>query len=356
MTLNAAAIAPKGAQMDDWASDPAMYALAAEPIQIFVPEPQSAPFIFASPHSGRFYPPSFARATRLDPVTLRKSEDAFVDELFSGVTRLGVPLIAARFPRAFVDVNRAPSELDPAMFDAPVDSRVGPRTPRVAAGLGVIPRVVRDGVEIYGARLPAREAAFRLERFYRPYHTALAKLVADARAQFGVAIVVDCHSMPPPAKGHDIVLGDCYGEAASHTLIAQIQKLLGELGFSVARNAPYAGGYTTHLYARRTQGVHALQIEVSRALYLDEERIVKAAGFARVNILASQRTPDGDFPNVPGHVSNPEIPRTLDASIAEARSMPHSLLSMRFVMARAWPGPSASRRGCLALVWPGPSD
>ena len=188
-----------------------------------IPRGQRVPFIFASPHSGRFYPLSFAQSSRLDAISLRRSEDAFVDELFDSVTELGAPLICARFPRAFVDANRAPGELDPAMFDAPLNA-VGPRSPRVAAGLGVIPRVVRDGLEIYGTRLPAGEAVFRLEHFYRPYHAALAALVEQARAEFGVAMVIDCHSMPPPAKAHDIVLGDCYGEAAAPELIGQTQK------------------------------------------------------------------------------------------------------------------------------------
>jgi N-formylglutamate deformylase len=237
------------------------------------------PFIFASPHSGRFYPLSFAQSSRLDAISLRRSEDAFVDELFDSVTELGAPLICARFPRAFVDANRAPGELDPAMFDAPLNA-VGPRSPRVAAGLGVIPRVVRDGLEIYGTRLPAGEAVFRLEHFYRPYHAALAGLVEQTRAEFGVAVVIDCHSMPPPAKAHDIVLGDCYGEAAAPELIGQTQKILSGLGFSVARNAPYAGGYTTHLYGRPHEDVHAIQVEVSRALYLDETLMEKSAGFA----------------------------------------------------------------------------
>jgi N-formylglutamate deformylase len=260
--------------------DPALEELSALPVIISRPERCVTPFIFASPHSGRLYPSSFARQSRLDPVTLRKSEDAFVDELFAGVTELGAPLIAARFPRAFVDANRAPGEIDPAMFDAPLASSIGPRTPRVAAGLGVIPRIVRDGVEIYGGRLPVREAAFRLEGFYRPYHAALAKLVAEARASFGLAIVVDCHSMPPPSRGTDVVIGDCYGEAAAAELIAEAQRILGELCFSVTRNTPYAGGYTTHLYGKPEAGVHALQIEVSRALYLDEARMEKTAGFA----------------------------------------------------------------------------
>src|SRR5262245_5085485 len=244
-------------------ADANLKALAAEPVTIRPAKGAKVPFIFASPHSGRFYPSSFAQSSRLDAISLRRSEDAFVDELFASVTELGAPLIAAKFPRAFVDPNRAPGELDPAMFDAPLQPNAGPRSPRVAAGLGVIPRVVRDGLEIYGTPLPAAEAAFRLEHFYRPYHAALAELVASARAEFGVAIVIDCHSMPPPAKGHEIVLGDCYGEAAAPELISYVHKNLVQLGFSVARNAPYAGGYTTSLYGKPAQGVHAIQIEVS---------------------------------------------------------------------------------------------
>ena len=280
MTGNAVLTFPRTAETDsvDALADANLRSLAEEPVTIKVPRGPKGPFIFASPHSGRFYPSSFAQSSRLDPISLRRSEDAFVDELFDGVIELGAPLIAARFPRAFVDANRAPGELDPAMFDAPLGA-VGPRSPRVAAGLGVIPRVVRDGLEIHGARLPAGEAAFRLEHFYRPYHAALAVLVEQARAEFGVAIVIDCHSMPPPAKAHDIVLGDCYGEAAAPELIAQTQKILTGLGFSVARNAPYAGGYTTNLYGRPRENMHALQIEVSRALYLDESRMERSGGF-----------------------------------------------------------------------------
>jgi N-formylglutamate deformylase len=279
MTGNAVLSSARSADSGSEAlADGNLQALAAEPLLIRRPRGQKAPFIFASPHSGRFYPLSFAQSSRLDPISLRRSEDAFVDELFESVTELGAPLICARFPRAFVDANRAPGELDPQMFDAPL-SAVGPRSPRVAAGLGVIPRVVRDGLEIYGTRLPAGEAAFRLEHFYRPYHTALAALVEQTRAEFGVAVVIDCHSMPPPAKAHDIVLGDCYGEAAGPELIGQTQKILTGLGFSVARNAPYAGGYTTHLYGRPHEGVHAIQVEVSRALYLDETRMERSPGF-----------------------------------------------------------------------------
>jgi N-formylglutamate deformylase len=262
-----------------WTGDAELHALAAEPVLLRAPKTLRSPFIFASPHSGRIYPTSFARSARLDPITLRKSEDAFVDELFDFVPDLGAPLIAARFPRAFVDANRGPGEIDPAMFDAPI-AAAGPRTPRVAAGLGVIPRIVRDGLEIYGARLPANEAVFRIARFYRPYHDALAKLVAEARAAFGVAVVIDCHSMPPTTRGSDVVIGDCYGEAAAGDLILHVQRSLAELGFAVVRNAPYAGGYTTALYGKPSERVHAIQIEISRGLYLDEVRMEKTAGFA----------------------------------------------------------------------------
>ncbi len=261
-------------------SDGVLEDLTLRPVEVLVPERQTAPFIFASPHSGRLYPRSFVRQSRLDAVTLRKSEDAFVDELFASVSALGAPLIAARFPRAFVDVNRAPGEIDPAMFDGPLASAIGPRTPRVAAGLGVIPRIVRDGVEIYGARLPARDVLSRLESFYRPYHSALARLVSETRQQFGIAIVIDCHSMPPTSRGSDVVIGDCYGEAAAAELIVSAQRGLVELGFSVARNAPYAGGFTTNLYGQPDSGLHALQIEISRALYLDEARMEKTPGFS----------------------------------------------------------------------------
>ena len=292
MTGNAVLSAPRtDPVLPDVFADPQLRALAAEPVAIRGGLAPSVPFIFASPHSGRVYPSSFAESSRLDPISLRRSEDAFVDELFDSVIELGAPLIAARFPRAFVDANRAPGELDPAMFDAPLVA-VGPRSPRVAAGLGVIPRVVRDGLEIYRARLPAGEAAFRIEHFYRPYHAALAEMVERTRAKFGVAIVIDCHSMPPPAKAHDIVLGDCYGEAAAPELIGHTQRILTGLGFSVARNTPYAGGYTTHLYGRPRDGVHAVQIEVSRALYLDEGRMEKSSGFAgcreRLRVFATK--------------------------------------------------------------------
>jgi len=261
-------------------ADRVLAGLVGRPFRVERPARQTAPFVFASPHSGRLYPPSFAAASRLSPLALRRSEDAFVDELFADVVELGAPLIAAEFPRAYVDVNRAASELDGAMFD----EGLNPQAPsaRVTAGLGVIPRVVRDGLEIYHGKLSAAEAEERLERLYRPYHAALARLVNETFARFGTAIVIDCHSMPSGPQVPAIVLGDCYGASAAAALLRHAERAFEAGGFSIARNAPYAGGYTTHLYARRETGVHALQIEVNRSLYMDEERIEKTSRFGEI--------------------------------------------------------------------------
>ncbi|HEY1711213.1 MAG TPA: N-formylglutamate amidohydrolase [Rhizomicrobium sp.] len=262
--------------------DAILAALQDAPFAIRRPDAQTIPFVFASPHSGRAYPAGFVAQSRLSALSLRRSEDAFIDELFAPVLSLGAPLIAANFPRAFVDANRNPSELDPAMFDGSLGLPADMASPRVAAGLGVIPRIVRDGAEIYRGKLPAEEARMRLDRLYRPYHEALAALVEETRARFGVCVVVDCHSMPAAAAAPDIVLGDRYGLSAAAALIRSAEGGFERCRFTVMRNAPYAGGYTTHLYARRSQGIHALQIEISRSLYLDEDRIVKTADFPKL--------------------------------------------------------------------------
>jgi N-formylglutamate deformylase len=213
---------------------------------------------------------------------LRRSEDAYVDDLFEAVTGLGCPLITAAFPRAYVDANRAAGELDRSMFDGPLGFVSDAASPRVLAGLGVIPRVVRDGVEIYRGKLATIEAERRLTRLYRPYHDALAALVQATLRRFGCAVVVDCHSMPSMPSVSQMVLGDCYGTAVDAAFIRHVERSFGAQGFATARNAPYAGGFTTHLYGRRDTGLHALQIEINRALYLDEIRIEKAAGFADI--------------------------------------------------------------------------
>jgi N-formylglutamate deformylase len=273
-------------------ADPVLDSLIAAPYALLRPEQQSAPFVFASPHSGRAYPQRFLTQSRLAPLDLRKSEDAFVDELFEAVPQLGAPLLAANFPRAFVDVNRSPGEIDPALFGPGSFGHTtqgfarGPdgaaRSARVAVGLGVIPRIVRDGLEIYGGKLDAREAEFRLTAFYKPYHTMLCELVAETLERFGVAVIVDCHSMPSPPKRSDIVLGDRYGDSASTDLAAAAQRALASVGFDVARNAPYAGGYTTTLYGRPKEGIHALQIEINRDLYMNEALMEKTGSFDSV--------------------------------------------------------------------------
>lgn len=263
-------------------TDPVLDGLAAKPFRIERPDVQSVPFVFASPHSGRCYPPSFTAASRLGELTLRRSEDAYADELFAGAVTLGAPLIAAEFPRVFIDANRAVSELDGRMFEPALSLEADATSPRVVAGLGVIPRIVRDGAEIYRGKLLPSEADARIALFYRPYHAALAKLVEDTFVRFGAAVVIDCHTMPSGAAVPAIVFGDCHGTSASPALLRQAERAFAEAGFTTARNAPYAGGYTTHHYARRETGLHALQIEVNRGLYLDEDAVAKGARFAEV--------------------------------------------------------------------------
>lgn len=254
------------------------------PYRLERPERQSVPFVFASPHSGRLYPDSLLARTRLDATTLRRSEDAFVDELFAGVVGLGAPLLAAQFPRAFLDVNRSSTELDAGMFDGALGVPVDSPSPRVAAGLGVIPRIVRDGAEIYRGKLKSGEADARLEQLYRPYHRALAELMAETRARFGVAVLIDCHSMPSALSVPDIVLGDRYGASAAPPLTTHAEAAFLREGFSVARNTPYAGGHSTVLYGRVASGCHALQVEINRALYLDEDRVAKRMSFDMVKV------------------------------------------------------------------------
>jgi len=267
------------ADPSDPAPDADLAALFARPFALTSPPEQTVPFIFASPHSGRCYPRDLLAASRLDPLMLRRSEDAFVEELFAGVTMLGAPLLAAQFPRVFLDANRGIGELDAAMFHAPLGLTVDLPSARVAAGLGVIPRIVRDGADIYRGKLTAQDAQARLEKLYRPYHAMLARLVAQTRDRFGVAVVVDCHSMPSTLVAPDIVLGDRYGASAAPALSRLAQDAFMHEGLSVARNTPYAGGHTTMLHGRVTEGIHALQIEINRGLYLDEENLTRTPGF-----------------------------------------------------------------------------
>lgn len=244
------------------------------------------PFVFNSPHSGRIYPRSFLASSRLDIMTLRRSEDSFVEELFAGAVPLGAPLMQARFPRAFVDVNREAYELDPAMFEGRLPSFANTRSMRVAGGLGTIARIVADGAEIYRRPISVAEGLDRIERYYKPYHRALRGLVDQAWRLFGTAVVVDCHSMPSARmtqetrRRPDFVLGDRYGTSCASILTDVAQETLQRLGYSVARNKPYAGGFITETYGNPGLGTHALQIEINRALYMDEARYVRGGGFA----------------------------------------------------------------------------
>ena len=245
--------------------------------------------VFTSPHSGRVYPPSLMAASRLDAESIRHSEDAYVDKLIEAAPAFGIPVLAARVARAYLDVNREPWELDPQMFEDELPAYARARTPRVAAGLGSIARIVAEGREIYARKLTFAEACGRVDAVHRPYHAALAGLVAEARQAHGRAILVDWHSMPSAAamqsggaKGCDIVLGDRYGGACSPTVSRLAEQAFQALGYSVARNAPYAGGYTTQHYGRPARHVHALQVEVNRGLYLDETTLTRTPDFHRL--------------------------------------------------------------------------
>jgi N-formylglutamate amidohydrolase len=252
--------------------------------EVIEPAELDCPIVFSSPHSGRFYPDSFLNAARLNAFELRRSEDAFVDLLLKPAAESGVPLIHARFPRAYLDVNREPYELDPRLLEGPIPGFANTRSMRVAAGLGAIPRIVADGQDIYRRRLPVAEALERIEVLHKPFHARLHRLVQQARARFGVALLVDWHSMPSSdvSGGRpipDFVLGDRFATSCAPQIVDAVEALLRRKGFSVSRNKPYAGGYITENYGNPAQGAHALQIEASRSLYMDERTLTPNAKF-----------------------------------------------------------------------------
>lgn len=271
------------------------------PFDLRRPAPEGAPpptpLVFASPHSGRFYPDDMMAAAALDATSIRKSEDAFVDDLIAAAPTHGAAVIAARYARAYIDLNREPFELDPAMFADELPEFARARTARVAAGLGAIARVVSEGQEIYRRKLTFAEARLRIDGAHRPYHAALERLIAEAHAAHGFAILIDWHSMPSAAaraggrdRTCDIVLGDRFGAACAGVLPMRVERELEALGYRVARNTPYAGGYTTEHYGRPARRVHALQIEINRALYLDEATLSPTAGFSRLKADIEQLT------------------------------------------------------------------
>jgi N-formylglutamate amidohydrolase len=253
------------------------------------PARQTIPVVFASPHSGRAYPDELLAATRLDALSLRRSEDGFVDELFAAGPEHGAPLLAATFPRAWCDVNREAWELDPAMFADRLPSWVNTTSARVGAGLGTIARVVASGEAIYRDKLSFADAERRIRTCWQPFHDALGALIAETCAAFGHCLLIDCHSMPthghpsrPGSRPADFVLGDAHGTACAPRIARQVESLLADQGYAVRRNDPYAGGYVTRHYGRPREGVHALQIELARELYMDEGRIERLPGFPSV--------------------------------------------------------------------------
>jgi len=259
-------------------------------VEVLSPPAVTSPVIFASPHSGRDYPVDLLRNSRLDRHALRQSEDSYVDLLFDESPRYGAPLLRALFPRAYVDVNRSRDELDPRMFADDLPRSADTRSSRVIAGLGVIPRIVADGHDIYSRKLYYFDARRRISACYDPYHASLSRLIEEARAQFGCAVLIDCHSMPsaggaPFRSGEpriDFVLGDRFGSSCAPFVTEIAEDTLASLDYEVARNAPYAGGFVAASYGRPKKGVHVLQIEINRALYLDERRIARTEGFEKL--------------------------------------------------------------------------
>jgi N-formylglutamate deformylase len=259
------------------------------PFRLLAPERPFAPVVFTSAHSGKAYSPDLMSGVRLCPTSLRRSEDCFVDELFAAAPTYGAPLLAANFPRALCDANREPWELDQAMFSDRLPDWVNTASSRVSAGLGTIAKVVASGESIYAGKLAFVEAERRIRTYWRPFHDALSRLIEDIRARFGYCLLIDCHSMPssgygkrPGARPVDFVLGDLHGSACASRVTRAAESLLSAKGYLVRRNDPYAGGYITRHYGRPANDVHVLQVEVARALYMDEVRIAQLANFAYV--------------------------------------------------------------------------
>jgi len=270
----------------------ASIATVRPPVEVVAAASQTLPLVLASPHSGLHYPADFLAASRLDPLSLRRSEDSYVDEIFGAAPVLGAPLLKAHFARAYLDPNREPFELDPGMFEDLLPDFVNSHSPRVRVGLGTIARVVASGEEIYARKLRFAEALQRIENLYRPYHRSLGQLLEETRNRFGFYLLLDCHSMPSTTlpltrnggtRGRvDIVLGDCHGTSCDAIVANTAQRVLSDKGYSVVRNSPYAGGFTTTHYGKPGEGGHCLQIEIGRSLYMDERSYERKPFFARL--------------------------------------------------------------------------
>ncbi len=261
------------------------------PFEIIAPPVQTVPMIFVSAHSGRAYEPDFVEASRLDQLSLRRSEDSFVDELFAAAPTQGAPMLRANFPRVYLDPNREPWELDPTMFEDALPDFVNTSSLRVAGGLGTIARVVTNGAEVYQGKLRFSEAERRIKTLYIPFHETIQDLLTLTVQRFAAAVLIDCHSMPsfggpmdrdPGTERADVVLGDRFGTSCAKAVTDTAEDVLTKAGYRVARNDPYAGGFTTRNYGRPEAGIHALQIEIKRSLYMDEDTIERLPGMAEV--------------------------------------------------------------------------
>ncbi|SDN75270.1 N-formylglutamate deformylase [Lutimaribacter pacificus] len=252
------------------------------------PGQRTTSVVFASPHSGRDYSRTFMRRTILDEHAIRSSEDAFVDKLFATAPQHGAPLLLAGAPRAFIDLNRSADELDPALI---ADVRHPLHNPRVASGLGVVPRVVAGGRAIYSGKLSRIEAQQRIDTYWHPYHATLQRLLNESVGLFGEAILIDCHSMPHEAmdgiaragvRRPEVVLGDRFGASASAEVVERIEAAFAAAGLNVVRNAPFAGAFTAQHYGRPLRGQHVVQIEIDRSLYMNEQMIRPNSNFAEM--------------------------------------------------------------------------
>lgn len=257
------------------------------------PQVRTTSVVFASPHSGRDYPDAFLRRSVLNASEIRSSEDAFVDQLFAAVPDHGAPLLTATAPRAFLDLNRGVDELDQALIEG---VRRNAHNPRIASGLGVIPRVVANGRQIYRGKLTLAEAHLRIAQYWRPYHDQLQTLLDESNNAYGEAILIDCHSMPhealenvgPPGSARpDVVLGDRFGSTAAASVVEQVEAAFTSAGLRVARNMPFAGAFITQHYGRPSRQQHALQVEIDRALYMNERTLELNADFAAFQALLS---------------------------------------------------------------------
>jgi N-formylglutamate amidohydrolase len=246
------------------------------------PDGLSGPVILASPHSGRHYADDLQADVVLPLELLRRSEDAYVDQLIDCAPEFGATTICAEFPRVFVDVNRGPWDLDPRMFADSLPEFVNKRSKRAASGLGVVPRIGANGHALYRRQMRFADARARLTRYYTPYQNAIKDMLTEAQSNYGIAILLDMHSMPHvSAPGVDFVLGDRFGQSCDHRITDVIEGLLRESNFVTVRNTPYAGGHTTEFYGAPQNGIHVIQIEMNRSLYLDEHRVVRSSEWSK---------------------------------------------------------------------------